>query len=85
MLATVNQRKNNLICSIKLQGKAARLEPERLSQFEEMLRRAKTFVDQDQVMKAFEEVINGWKHGNSIYDRLLQRRAGLRDDEEEDL
>ncbi len=69
----IRARKNHLILVLKTRARLCRsLTPEQVAQFELMYRRAVTTQEQDQVTKALDDFINGWKTGTDAYSRIRQ-------------
>jgi hypothetical protein len=71
------ERKNILIVSLKAKALAHRLSPEQVATFEQMYRSAKSQVEQDEVTRALDFQMNGWKTGTDAYSRILQAESDL--------
>jgi hypothetical protein len=72
LVVSVRKRKNHLITVLKARALGGTLTPEQVAQFELMYRRAVTIEEQDQVTKALDNFMNGWKTGSDVYARLRQ-------------
>ena len=83
----IRTRKNTLIAALKVRALAAKMTPEQVTTFEQMYRRARSPEEQDQVLKALDVHLNGWKDGTDAWSRILQAENDqdfLSDDEDED-
>jgi hypothetical protein len=76
-MAGIRARKNGLIFALKAKAMAHHLDPEVTAKFESMYRSARTQPEQDQVTRALDEQIHGWKTGTDAYSRLLQAESGI--------
>lgn len=65
-------RKNGLISALKAKAVAAHLTAEQVDTFERLYRGAKSQAEQDEVTRALDLQINGWKTGTDAYSRVLQ-------------
>jgi hypothetical protein len=80
-------RKNALIAALKARAIAHHLTPEQVDTFERMYRIARTHTEQDEVSRALDFQVNGWKTGTDAFSRVLQAASDLdefRDPDEED-
>jgi hypothetical protein len=68
----IRTRKNTLIAALKARALAAKMTPEQVATFERMYRAARTPEEQDQVSKALDVHLNGWKEGTDAWSRILQ-------------
>ena len=66
---------------MKIRARAAKFSSERVSAFELLYRRARNDTEQDQVTKAFDDAIDGWKRST---DGLALVRRGFLDDMDDD-
>lgn len=73
-------RKNLLITVLKAKGKASGLTQEQSDRFELMYRQARTPEEQDQVTKALDAFLEGWKHEPDVFSRLLRDVHDFGDD-----
>lgn len=83
----IRDRKNLLIMGLKARALGGKLTPEHVATFEGMYRRARSNAEQDEVSKALDAHLNGWKTGTDAWSVLLQSGEDdsfLADDEDED-
>jgi hypothetical protein len=83
----IRDRKNHLILVLKARALGGKLTTEHVATFERMYRGARSEAEQDEVTKALDTHMNGWKTDTSAWSVLL--RSGedggfLSDDEDED-
>lgn len=79
-------RKNALLGALKARALAYHLTPEQVDTFTRLYQAARTPEGQDEVSRALDLQINGWKTGTDAYSRILRAQANLDDlaDEDED-
>ncbi len=83
----IRKRKQTLILALKGKALGGSLDEQQVEAFSLMYGRAKTEAEQDQVTKALEDVLHGWKTGSDAYSRLRQAENGsdpLGDDDEDE-
>jgi len=79
-------RKTWLITALKAKALAHKLTSEQVETFELLYRRARTPQEQDEVTRALDLQIHGWKTNTDAFSRVLQSASNmgeLADDEEE--
>lgn len=80
-------RKNMLIIALRARALAHNLTPEQVETFSKMYRGARTREEQDEVSRALDLQVNGWKTATDAYSRVLQSASDLGelcDQDEED-
>lgn len=77
-------RKNTLLCALKARALAVQMPKEQVETFERMYRACRTEAEQEQVSKALDTHMNGWKTGTDAWSRILQDDFLSDDDEDED-
>jgi hypothetical protein len=77
----IRTRKQRLINVLKARTLGSRLTPAQIAQLELMYRRASSIEEQDQVTKALDNVLNGWRTGTDAYSLLLQDDDPFEDDD----
>jgi hypothetical protein len=84
-VAPLRRRKNSLIASLRLKALASHFEPEQTLMFERLYRAARTQEQQDEITKAIDLAMNGWKTATDGFARALQAASDigeLADDDE---
>ena len=75
----IRARKNLLITVLKARAIGSKMQPEVVSQFELMYRRARTEKEQDQVTGALMHFIQGWKESDEDFARILRTATEYED------
>lgn len=70
-------RKYTMIASLRLKALAYKLTPEQVDTFERMYRRARNEAEQDEVTRAVNVQIDGWKTATNAFARVLQNASDL--------
>jgi hypothetical protein len=68
----IRARKNSLIAGLKVRALAVQMPKEQVDTFELMFRRARSEDEQNEVSKALDAHMNGWKTGTDAWSRILQ-------------
>jgi hypothetical protein len=66
-----------LITSLKAKALAHKLTPEQVDTFERLYRRARTTEEQDEVTRALDLSIHGWKTNSDAFSRVLQAASNI--------
>ena len=79
-------RKNSLIMALKARALAYKLTPEQVDTFDRMYRAARNQAEQDEVTRALDLQMNGWKTATDAFSRVLQAASDIGDlgDEDDD-
>jgi hypothetical protein len=86
MSSGLRSRKNTLITALKAKALAANLSPAQVETFDRMYRAARSEAEQDEVSRALDIQMNGWKTATDGFSRVLQAADGIGElgDEAED-
>ena len=77
-------RKNTLLLALKARALAVQMPKEQVETFERMYRACRTTAEQDEVSKALDTHMNGWKTGTDAWSRILQDDFLSDEDDDED-
>lgn len=76
-MARLRNRKNSLIASLKAKALGAKLTPEQVETFDRMYRAARTEAEQNEVTRALDLQIDGWRTATDGFSRVLQAASNI--------
>jgi hypothetical protein len=79
-------RKNTLIASLRFKARVHGFTPAQVAKFEALYRAARSEAEQDEVTRAVDHQVFGWKTDTDAFSRVLQAASNIGElaDEDED-